>query len=114
MTVTAPVEISPEALGAFKTQLAKNAFTPQAVRLGVRGGACSGLQYVIEFAYEGARQGDTEWQVDGVTFRVDKKSVLYLSGSRVNWTKTVMQQGFNFENPREASKCGCGASFTVK
>ena len=112
--MNAPVEISLEALGAFKTQLAKNAFTPQAVRLGIRGGGCSGFSYVIEFAYEGIMQGDVEWQTDGVTFRVDKKSALYLSGSRLEWKKTLMQTGFEFKNPNELSHCGCGHSFTVK
>lgn len=112
--MNAPLEISPEALEAFKQQLAKNAFTPQAVRLGIRGGGCSGFSYVIEFAYEGVRPSDVEWSIDGVTFRVDKKSVLYLSGSRLAWRKTLMKTGFEFENPNELSHCGCGHSFTVK
>jgi len=45
---------------------------------------------------------------------VDKKSVLLLSGSRVNHTKTLMKEGFDFENPNEASRCGCGHSFSAK
>lgn len=112
--MVAPVEISPEALEEVKHRLAKNAFTPQALRLGIRGGGCSGFSYVIEFEYEGTREGDAEWQLDGVTFRVDKKSQLYLSGSRLGWKKTLMFTGFEFENPHEASKCGCGHSFNVK
>lgn len=109
-----PVEISPEALEEFRSRLAKNAFTPQAVRLGIRGGGCSGFSYAIEFEYEGTRAGDAEWQVGGVTFRVDKKSLLYLAGSRLGWKKTLMATGFEFENPHESSKCGCGHSFNVK
>lgn len=109
-----PLKVSPEALEAFKQQLAKNTFSPTAVRLGVRGGACSGFAYVIEFAYDGPRATDIEWQVDGVSFRVDKKSVLYLSGSELNWKKTLMHQGFEFVNPNEASRCGCGSSFSPK
>lgn len=111
--MSAPIEITPEALEAFRTKLSKVA-SPVAVRLGVRGGACSGLQYVIEFDYDDARSGDIVWQREETAFRVDRKSMLYLTGSRVTWTKTLMQEGFNFENPREASKCGCGSSFTVK
>ena len=109
-----PVEISPEALEAFRHQLAQTASSPKAVRLGIRGSGCSGFSYVIEFAYESARQGDVEWQVDDVTFRIDKKSTLYLSGSRLEWKKTLMQTGFEFKNPNELSHCGCGHSFTVK
>jgi iron-sulfur cluster assembly protein len=106
------IEFSPDALGAFKQQLAKR--PARGIRLGVKGGACSGMQYVIQFEDDPPRAGDNEWTVDGVTFFVDKKSALMLSGSTVNWTKTLMKQGFDFENPHEASRCGCGQSFSSK
>lgn len=108
-----PVEISPEALEAFRAQLGKTTGV-KAVRLGLKGGGCSGFSYVIEFDYNDVRTGDNEWQLDDVTFRVDKKSTLYLAGSRLGWKKTLMATGFEFENPQEASKCGCGHSFNVK
>jgi len=125
--MSGPIDFSPEALEAFRKQV-HNAATPlKGVRFGVRGGACSGLQYVIEFDYGDARPGDIEWNPAGwderghhhgqdytIMFRIDKKSVLYLSGSRVTWTKTLMKQGFDFENPNEASRCGCGHSFSAK
>lgn len=112
-----PIEFSNEALGAFRDQARKAQQGLRAVRLGVKGGACSGLQYVIEFDYNDARPGDIEWSPpdwDGLPFRTDKKSVLYLSGTTVTWTKTLMKQGFEFENPNEASRCGCGHSFSAK
>ena len=123
-----PIDFSPEALEAFRQQVRKASTEVKAVRLGVRGGACSGLQYVIEFDYGKARTGDVEWNPPGwdeltylgpgsfhaVQFRVDKKSLLFLSGSRVTWTKTLMKQGFEFENPHEAARCGCGHSFSAK
>lgn len=123
-----PIELSPEALEAFRRQIRKASPDVNAVRLGVKGGACSGMQYVIEFDYGIARASDIEWNPTGwdeltyrgsgslhpVTFRIDKKSMLYLSGSRMTWEKTLMREGFKFENPNEASRCGCGHSFSAK
>lgn len=126
-----PIEISPEALEAFRSQVRKTSGV-RAIRLGLKGGGCSGFSYVIEFDYGDVRKGDHEWNPTGwdelgydetrveghriypIHFRVDKKSALYLSGSRLGWKKTLMMTGFEFENPQEASKCGCGHSFNVK
>src|SRR5579864_9731004 len=111
--VDGPIEFSGEALEAFRARVRK-APGVRAVRLGVRGSGCSGLQYAIEFDYGPVRMGDTEWNPKGwdelgydesktetnrlypVTFRVDKKSVLYLNGSRVTFTKSLMKEGFDF------------------
>jgi iron-sulfur cluster assembly protein len=106
------VEFSPEALSAFKQQLANR--PARGIRLGVQGGSCNGLQYVVRFEDEAPRAGDNEWVEDGVTFLIDKKSAPFLTGSRVTWKKTLMKQGFEFENPNEASRCGCGQSFSAK
>lgn len=106
------IELTEGALGALKRQLEKR--PARAIRFGVRGGACSGLKYVVEFEDEGPKAGDNEWVVDGITLVIDRKSAAYLSGSTVTWTQTVMRQGFDFENPHEASRCGCGASFSPK
>lgn len=109
-----PIQFSSAALDAFKLQAVACQTMPRAVRLGVRGGSCSGLQYVIQFDYDVARQTDIEWKDDGVTFVVDKKSVLYLTGSRLEWKSTLMKSGFEFVNPNEANRCGCGSSFSAK
>jgi len=110
--VSGLVEFSSEALGALKRQLAVQ--PARAVRLGVRGGACDGLQYVIEFDDTAPKAGDNEWRVDDITFVIDKRSTAMLSGSTVTWTQTLLKQGFDFDNPREASRCGCGRSFSLK
>jgi iron-sulfur cluster assembly protein len=89
--------------------------TPDAaVRLGIRGGGCSGFSYVIEFADEPPRAKDTLIEHGGVRFYVDKKSLVYLAGSVLDYEHTLMFQGFRFKNPQEASRCGCGHSFTVR
>ena len=73
-----------------------------------------GFSYVIQFDDEPARERDTVYEVDGVKFYVDKKSLVYLAGSLLDYEKTLMFQGFKFRNPNEATSCGCGHSFAVK
>ncbi len=110
------IQISDDALNAFKRQIQSAANQPSAVRIGVRGGACNGLQYVIEFDYvEIPRSTDTIIQIDDtIQLRIDKKSLLYLSGAQITWKKTLMREGFEFHNPNELTRCGCGNSFSVK
>lgn len=89
--------------------------TPSAIiRLGIKGGGCSGFSYVIQFDDDEPKARDYGYDVDGVRFVVDKKSFLYLAGSVFDYEKTLMFQGFKFLNPNLASSCGCGHSFTVK
>jgi|SRR6478752_4337102 len=109
-----PVKISPEALEAFKNQLAARASAAYGIRLGVRGGGCSGLSYYIGYEDDQPGTRDVAWQVDNVRFVVDKKSLVYLANSTVRWHKTPVRAVFVFDNPNEASKCGCGHSFNAK
>jgi iron-sulfur cluster assembly protein len=97
-----------------KERLKQRGTPNAAIRLGVRGGGCSGFQYVVEFSDEPPRSRDTVTECDGVTFYVDKKSLIYLGGSTLDFVKTVMFRGFKYLNPQEATKCGCGHSFTVR
>jgi len=108
------VRISDEAVSYAKKRLEARGTPNAAVRLGVRGGGCSGFNYVIEFSDDPPRSKDTVREFDGVRFYVDTKSLLYLAGSTLDYEHTLMFQGFRFKNPQEASRCGCGHSFTVK
>jgi iron-sulfur cluster assembly protein len=124
---TAPIEtgvskktiaVSPAAVAAIRVQLAKRGTPEGAIRVGIRGGGCSGFSYSIEFEDNPPRTGDLvlEFAEEGKsTVRVicDKKSILYLGGSVLDWEKTMMFQGFKFKNPQEVTRCGCGHSFTV-
>ena len=110
--------VSDKAVDAIRAALAKRGTPDAALRVGIKGGGCSGFSYVIEFADGPPRTGDTvlEFVEEGkATVRVfcDKKSILYLQGSVLDWEKTLMYTGFKFKNPQEASRCGCGHSFTV-
>ncbi|HEY4120776.1 MAG TPA: iron-sulfur cluster assembly accessory protein [Byssovorax sp.] len=112
------IAVSPAAADAIRAQLAKRGTPDAAIRIGIRGGGCSGFSYVIEFDDAPPRVGDLvlEFAEEGkATARVfcDKKSILYLGGSVLDWEKTLMFQGFKFKNPHEATRCGCGHSFTV-
>lgn len=105
---------SDEALRYARTRLEQRGTPDAAVRLGVKGGGCSGFSYVIEFSDDPPRRRDTVYEFDGVRFYVDKKSLAFLAGTQLDYKKTMMFSGFEFVNPREATRCGCGHSFTVK
>lgn len=82
------------------------------VRLGVKTTGCSGMAYTIEFA----DQVDNEDQVfedKGVKVIVDPKSMVYLSGTELDFTREGLNEGFKFTNPNEKERCGCGESFSV-
>ena len=108
------VIISDGAMEYAKKRLAQRGTPDAAIRLGVRGGGCSGFSYVIEFADDPPRDRDLVFETGGVRFYVDKKSIVYLAGSVLDYEKTLVFQGFKFKNPQEASRCGCGHSFQVK
>src|SRR4051794_5920790 len=112
------IEITQAAVDAIGLQIAKRGRPDTALRVGIRGGGCSGFSYVIEFHDGAPNARDIIYDrtaTDGSPVRivVDKKSLLYLNGSTLEWEKTLMRQGFKFVNPNEKSNCGCGTSFTV-
>ena len=82
------------------------------LRVGVRGGGCSGLTYLIEFA-DSPEEGDYVWERSGVKIFCDKKSYLYLIGTELVYKETLMESGFEFNNPNSRKSCGCGESFTI-
>jgi|SRR5690606_34025308 len=108
------LSITVGAAGFARQKLEKRGTPDAAVRLGIKGGGCSGFSYVIQFDDTEPRARDYAYIVDGVRFVVDKKSMIYLAGSIFDYEKTLMFQGFKFRNPNEATSCGCGHSFTVR
>lgn len=110
----AAIGMTPKAIEAARAALAKRGTPEGAVRVGIKGGGCSGYSYVIEFDDNPPRERDRVFEFEGVKVFVDKKSLIYLAGSVLDFEKTLMKQGFKFVNPNEATRCGCGTSFTVK
>jgi iron-sulfur cluster assembly protein len=82
------------------------------IRLGVRTSGCSGMAYVLEFADE-AVEDDVVFEDRGVKVLVDSKSLLYLDGTELDYTREGLNEGFKFNNPNVKDACGCGESFTV-
>ncbi|TMA24475.1 MAG: iron-sulfur cluster assembly accessory protein [Deltaproteobacteria bacterium] len=108
------VNVTPRAAQQIKAQLARRAQTrPESgVRLGVKGGGCSGMSYVIEYCDQ-PRPRDKLFEVEGAKVYVDPKSLVYLSGTTFDYVDSFQQKGFKFVNPQVKSECGCGESFTV-
>src|SRR5690606_29347814 len=109
----APITVDETALGVFQSKLNDRGTPDAMIRFGVRGGSCSGYKYSISFEDEKPRDSDITWSQSGIDFVVDKKSVLILTGSLVTWHDTLLEKRFDFQNPQEVSRCGCGASFSI-
>jgi iron-sulfur cluster assembly protein len=82
------------------------------LRMGVKGGGCSGLSYSLEFDSE-LGPHDKKFDIDGVTVVCDAKSYLYLNGTTLDYVTEGLQGGFTFNNPQAKSSCGCGTSFSA-
>ncbi len=82
------------------------------LRLGVKTTGCSGMSYVLEFVDE-VNSDDEVFEEHGVKVIVDKKSLVYIDGTEVDFSKEGLSEGFKFNNPKEKNQCGCGESFTI-
>ena len=82
------------------------------VRVGVKTTGCSGMAYTIEFADQ-IEDSDAVFEEKGVKVIVNPKSLVYLSGTQLDFGKEGLNEGFKFNNPNEKDRCGCGESFTV-
>lgn len=83
------------------------------LRLGVSGGGCSGLEYLVR-AEESPRETDLVQEIQDLTVVCDPKSAKFLQGTVLSWNGNLMTGGFVFENPNAARSCGCGTSFFPK
>lgn len=81
------------------------------LRVKVVGGGCSGLQYKL--AVDDPKPGDKTFERDGVTVASDRKSYLYLHGTELDYSESLIESGFKLNNPNVKKSCGCGASFSV-
>ena len=94
--------------------LKKKRQTPEAVlRVGVRGGGCSGLTYFMDLVDEPEPKDKVFHFDEGVTIAVDRKSYLFINGSELDFKKTFVRTGFEFHNPLSGRSCSCGDSFTL-
>ena len=80
------------------------------IRIGIKGGGCSGFTYTFDFDAKKGRF-DLEFESQGMRILVDKKSHLYIDGTEIDWSNSLMDRGLKFTNPQAKGSCGCGTSF---
>ena len=107
-----PIEISEKAAARIRAISAEKGTPQGGLRLGVKGGGCSGLSYFIDWAASPSKF-DQIVERDGARVFVDPKSAVFLQGTLIDYQSSLMQSGFVFKNPNVKSACGCGESFTI-
>ena len=112
-TVTAtPVKLTSGAIEELKRLMNEPDFDhTQRLRLGVKGGGCSGMTYVLGF--DQPTEEDEHFEIEGISCVMNKSHQLYLFGMQVDWQGGLNSRGFTFSNPNASSTCGCGTSFAV-
>lgn len=108
-----PISVTERAIAMGKEKLADAGGAHLGIRVGIKGGGCSGLLYHFEFADE-VKPRDLVAELDGLTLLVDKRSLKYLAGSVLDWNDALVEYGFRWKNPNAEKGCGCGTSFQPK
>jgi iron-sulfur cluster assembly protein len=103
------IEITASAAEEIRRQVEKRGTPDARIRVGIRGGGCTGFTYVFEWA-DKVRPTDKEFHGHGVSIVVDPKSLVYLAGMQLDFVKSMMGHGFKFNNPNAKGSCGCGES----
>jgi len=110
-TDTDPVEITDSAARQLKKILSEQVDSGKHLRIGVKGGGCSGLSYILDM--DEKKEYDEEYELKGVPFILDRRQRLYLEGTIIDFSVGLDNRGFTFENPNASSTCGCGSSFST-
>lgn len=104
--------ITPAAAERIKQALAKAKEPHKGLRVSVNTKGCSGLAYTVDYA-DAPKPGDETVEQHGVTLFVDAKAMMFIIGSEMDYVEDKFKSGFEFRNPNEAGRCGCGESFYV-
>jgi iron-sulfur cluster assembly protein len=111
-TAVSPVTLTEGAKKEVKKLMEQQELNEEfGLRLGVEGGGCAGMNYVLGFDQK--KEGDTEYDIDGIRCFMNKAHGLYLAGMEVDFQQGLNSRGFVFNNPNAAKTCGCGTSFSV-
>jgi iron-sulfur cluster assembly protein len=113
MIDTFPIHLTSRAIDQVKKLLQKDGRPDAFLRLGVKGGGCSGMEYVMKLDTV-EKPIDLAIEIDGVRVACDAKSAVLLKGSTFDFTGNLIGGGFKFENPNAGRSCGCGTSFSPK
>jgi iron-sulfur cluster assembly accessory protein len=107
-----PVSFTNSAIQELKRVINEPGFdNTKRLRIGVKGGGCSGLSYMLGF--DDVQENDTAFIIDGISCVMNKNHELYLYGMQIDWESGLNNRGFTFTNPNASSSCGCGSSFAV-
>ena len=111
-TTSTPVHFTPSAIQEIVRLMNEDEFDhSKLLRVGVKGGGCTGMTYILEF--DEKKPNDNLFEMDAISFIMDKSHAIYLQGMEVNWEGGLNSRGFTFKNPNASSTCGCGTSFAV-
>lgn len=111
-TLTTPVSFTESAVKEIKRLMQEESFdTNKKLRVGVKGGGCSGMTYVLGF--DESKEGDEEFEFEGIPCIMSKPHEMYLYNMQVDWEDGLNSRGFTFNNPNASKTCGCGTSFAV-
>ncbi len=111
-TATQPINITESAGTQLKRIKAEqNIPEDHALRVGVKGGGCSGFSYILGFDTE--KERDQKYSVEGLEVLIDKAHAIYLLGIEIDWMEGLNNRGFVFNNPNATDTCGCGTSFSA-
>lgn len=111
-TITLPVSFTVSAVQEIRRLISQPDFPAENyLRIGVKGGGCSGLTYVLGFDSKTAE--DEIYEYEGISFIMNKSHGIYLYGMEIDWQDGLNARGFVFNNPNASKTCGCGTSFSV-
>ena len=104
------IAVSARAIEEIRKAAQKRENPPKGLRVGIRGGGCTGFSYLFEWSDEEPRAQDKVLESDGVRVFIDPKSYVFLDGSTLDYATTLMARGFKWVNPNAKGTCGCGES----
>jgi iron-sulfur cluster assembly protein len=111
-TMIAPVTFTEKAINEITRLMNEDGFDVSTrLRIGVKGGGCSGLSYILGF--DSKQEQDEEYEFEGLSFIMNKAHGIYLMGMEIDWQDGLNARGFSFKNPNASKSCGCGTSFAV-
>ena len=111
-TITTPIILSDSAVVQLKRIMGEqNVPEEYGLRVGVKGGGCSGFSYILGFDVQ--KEKDQQFEVKGLKVLMEKSHSMYLLGMEIDWLEGLNNRGFTFSNPNADESCGCGSSFSA-
>lgn len=110
-TIQMPVTLTESAVKEIKRLMNEDAYAGKYLRIGVKGGGCSGMSYLLGF--ETKTDKDEIYEIEDIPCIINPSHLIYLHNMEINWEGGLNARGFTFNNPNASATCGCGSSFGV-